>query len=225
MASIRSMSPKLAAVLWLTWTCCSSVATAYAEAPGELSSLAHMLVHEGREEPRVVACVACHRDSGGGDAGSAFGNITGHSAAYFAKQLRDYKSGRRENRVMQVIVEGLSETDIGALAAYYEHQVSAPTVQRVPEAPVVGVMLAQEGATARGIAACNACHGDADARSAAEAPNLYGQHPIYIINQLEAWQNGTRRNDPADVMAAISKSLTADEISAVAIYYARRERQ
>lgn len=186
--------------------------------------LAKKLVYEGRKTPRVVACVACHRVSGQGDASSAFGNLTGLTEDYLSKQLRDYRSGVRENRVMQVIAGKLLDLDIKALAKFYSKMTPPKSTMAIPEAPGRGVKLVEEGDNERGIMACIACHGHDTRKSNNKVPNLHGQHALYIVNQLTAWQEGTRKNDPDSVMSQIAKKLTQDEIAAVAIYFARRAR-
>ncbi|MEM9029075.1 MAG: c-type cytochrome [Pseudomonadota bacterium] len=196
------------------------------ESRTEAAALAHgaRLVNKGRLEDGIVACVACHRASGKGDAGSAFGNLTGLSKAYLAKQLHDYQTGKRENRVMQVIAKNLTKRDIDALATYYAKLKSAHELSKIPEAPPEGVRLAESGDVERGLVACVTCHGK-DGRAADDrVPNIFGQHPLYITNQLTAWQSGQRKNDPDSIMAEIAKKLTPLEISAVAIYFARRSR-
>lgn len=185
---------------------------------------AEQLVFKGREQPRVVACVACHRVSGEGDASTAFGNLTGLTTDYFSKQLKDYKSGVRENRVMQVIAKSLSDRDIVALAEFYAKTKPSKAQQDIPEAPAIGVKLVEEGDDERGLIACLACHGREERKSNDDVPNLHGQHALYIVNQLSAWQDGKRKNDPGSVMSNMAKKMTTEEIAAVAIYFARRSR-
>ena len=51
-------------------------------------------------------------------------------------------------------------------------------------------------------------------------PRLAGQSAMYIETQLEAWQSGTRHDDPMGLMAGIAKKLDKAEIDDVAAYYA-----
>ena len=50
-------------------------------------------------------------------------------------------------------------------------------------------------------------------------PKLAGQSELYIVNQMNAWKAGTRKNDEADLMGHIARSLNDDEIQAVAVYF------
>ncbi|MBE0772332.1 cytochrome c4, partial [Escherichia coli] len=47
-----------------------------------------------------------------------------------------------------------------------------------------------------------------------------GQGEMYLSNQLRAWQLGTRRNDPNDLMGHIAKSLSEEEIRSVSQFFA-----
>jgi cytochrome c553 len=46
-------------------------------------------------------------------------NLAGQPAIYTAEQLRLYRSGKRENAVMNVIAKPLSDQDISDLAAWF----------------------------------------------------------------------------------------------------------
>ena len=74
-------------------------------------------------------------------------------------------------------------------------------------------------------ATCGACHNAAVA-TATGAPELNGQHEFYLRKQLEQWQNGSRGQHPDDSrgqqMAAIAKTLTADDISTLARYFSQQ---
>ncbi len=188
------------------------------------AGLAETLVTKGRLESGVVACQACHRSAGEGDASSGFGNLTGLTREYLSKQLKDFQSGARENRVMQVVAKNLTAADIEALSLYYSGLRPQLIPSRIPEAPAFAITLAEQGDADRGIPACLSCHGT-EARSAdSTIPMLFGQHPLYIKNQLSAWQNGSRKNDAGSVMSGIVKKLSGSEIDALAIYFARLPR-
>ena len=45
-----------------------------------------------------------------------------------------------------------------------------------------------------------------------------GQSAQYLSAQLVAWQQGTRKNDPNDLMGHIARSLSQDEVNAVSQY-------
>lgn len=70
---------------------------------------------------------------------------------------------------------------------------------------------------ARAQQACAVCHGQLGIAAAPDAPNLAGQPAFYVASQLRAYRNGSRKHE---VMAVIAKTLTDDEISNLAAWFA-----
>ncbi len=64
---------------------------------------------------------------------------------------------------------------------------------------------------------CANCHGEQAGARYAELPNLAGQHPVYLLNQIEVFRIG-RRIEP--FMQGLGKALSAEEKATVAYYYA-----
>jgi cytochrome c553 len=46
-------------------------------------------------------------------------NIAGNSELYLQKQLKAFRAGTRTDELMSVVAKGLSDADIGDLAAWY----------------------------------------------------------------------------------------------------------
>lgn len=66
---------------------------------------------------------------------------------------------------------------------------------------------------------CAYCHG-ADGNSAKpEIPNLAGQNPVYLLDQIENFASG-KRKDYTTVMQQLSRQFSASEKLALAVYYA-----
>ncbi len=61
---------------------------------------------------------------------------------------------------------------------------------------------------------CAVCHGAAGEGVGAGNPPLGGQPAGYIADQLRQWQLSQRRNDPGNLMLAISRQLTPAEVGA-----------
>lgn len=85
-------------------------------AAGALAGPAAADVAAGRE--LAGTCRVCHGLDGVGT-NPTIPNIGGQSEQYLVKQMEDFREGRRENEQMSIIAQGLSDEDIGALAAYY----------------------------------------------------------------------------------------------------------
>lgn len=64
---------------------------------------------------------------------------------------------------------------------------------------------------------CTACHGPAGISRVVSYPSLAGKPEDYLAGQLQAFRNGTRENP---MMSSIAKSLTDDDVAALAHYYA-----
>ena len=51
-------------------------------------------------------------------------------------------------------------------------------------------------------------------------PPLLGQPASYVDAQLRLWRDGVRRNDIHDVMGALARRMTDDDIRAASLYVA-----
>ena len=65
-----------------------------------------------------ATCVSCHGMTGN-TVSPLWANLAGQKEAYLKKQLMDYKSGKREHAIMQVIANELSDQQIADVAKYY----------------------------------------------------------------------------------------------------------
>jgi len=98
-------------------------------------------------------------------------------------------------------------------------------VPRPPYDPVTGKLVAvsamkagDAGAGRSVAAACASCHGNAGMSVNPVWPNLAGQHANYLVNSLEAFKSGTRRND---MMSAMAAGLSDADMRNVAAYFAK----
>lgn len=180
------------------------------------------LFTEGGSQPGAMPCVACHGADGLGLAAAGFPRLAGLPAAYVRKQLADFSSGTRSNPVMQPLAKALTEEEVTAVSeAVAAMQFPAVATGYRSDMPVgTAQKLALQGAWERQIPACVSCHGPAGAGVGDAFPPLAGQPAAYLAAQLMAWQNGSRHNDPNDLMGHIAKSLTAEEVQGVAEYFA-----
>ena len=67
---------------------------------------------------KSMMCSACHGATGV-SAIPMYPNLAGQKEAYLAKQLKDFKSGQRNNPIMKGMAAPLSDADIANLAAYF----------------------------------------------------------------------------------------------------------
>lgn len=172
-------------------------------------------ISAGKEKSAV--CVACHA-ADGNSLSPDFPKLAGQHASYLAKQLADFKSGKRENAIMYPIAQALSEQDMLDLAAYFSSQEIAPGAVST-EYLEAGRKLYRGGNAASGVPACMACHGpNGKGIPSAKWPMLSSQYSKYIESQLYKFAKGERANDPNGMMRDIAKRMTDEEIKAVSAY-------
>lgn len=106
--------------------------------------------------------------------------------------------------------------DIRDLAAFYAQLPRpSPNPQQVPAPALVAV-----GAPVRGIAPCASCHGGIDLKPGSAW--LEGMPQAYLVQQLQAFATGERRNDAHGVMRNVARAMTPQEIEETAAWYASR---
>ncbi|MGE8130185.1 c-type cytochrome [Methylobacterium sp. NPDC080182] len=67
---------------------------------------------------RATACQTCHGMDGLSKLPEA-PNLAGQVEPYLVKALTEYRDGKRQNEIMNVVAKELSDADIANLAAYY----------------------------------------------------------------------------------------------------------
>ena len=160
-------------------------------------------------------CFVCH-GAEGESASEVFPKLAGQHAEYIAKQLDNFKSGKRKSTAMADMVAKLTPDEMLALGKYFEKQ-AAPKEELI-DAPLaaVGQYIYQHGNKFSGLAACASCHG-AEAKGTVSLPRLAGQYAAYTETQLKQFNQRERTNDNA-VMHAIVSKMTPLEMAAVAQY-------
>lgn len=173
-------------------------------------------------------CAACH-----GTAGVAptpnWPHLAGQRAAYTVKMLVDYQRGHRaENeraRLMADVTRGMTLQDMADLAAWYaslpapvEHETPRPATP--PAAQAEALRLVRHGDAARLITPCASCHGARGQGGVNETPALAGQNPQYFVRTMQLYHGQQRANDTRRGMRHFAAKLSADELAALATYYA-----
>lgn len=67
---------------------------------------------------KAASCAGCHGTAGISN-NPAWPNLAGQQKNYLEKQLRDFRSGKRQDPLMTPMAKPLSDKDIQNLAAYY----------------------------------------------------------------------------------------------------------
>lgn len=168
-------------------------------------------------ETMTATCTACH----GGEGISMvpnWPNLAGQGSNYLYKQIIDIRDGRRDIPEMIGMVDHFTDADVREIANFYASK-ATNLGQTDPALAERGRDLYRAGDMVKGIPACTACHlPNGGGNKPAAFPAVSGQHPTYTINQLTAFRDGERDNDPNSMMRLIAEKLSEAEMEAVASY-------
>lgn len=165
----------------------------------------------------AATCMACHMADGTRGA-PANPIIAGQFPEYLAKQLQEYKSGKRKNAIMQGMAAILSDDDIRNVSAFYASKQAAPGAAKNKDTVLLGEKIWRGGIADRKIPACAGCHSPNGAGIPAQYPRMSGQHADYTQAQLIAFRSGLRANNVQ--MTGIAAKMNDAEIAAVSDYVA-----
>ena len=170
-------------------------------------------------DQRARTCVPCHGKEGRATPEAYYPRIAGKPAGYLYNQLLNFREGRRYFPMMDYLTDRQRDDYLRELATYFASQqvpypppqpakVDAPTLSR-------GRQLVQDGDPARQIPSCASCHGANLLGTAPAVPGLIGVSRDYLVAQIGAWRNGTRRAASPDCMAQLVQRLSPQDIEAV----------
>ncbi|MGB7502575.1 MAG: c-type cytochrome [Azonexus sp.] len=192
--------------------------TAALTALSGMPALADARADQVRAEEIVAGrCFMCHGMEGE-SASPVFPRLAGQHAEYVARQLADFKSGKRKSETMKPQAEELAPAEMKALGEFFERKKAVATKPANTEILAVGRYIFDKGNSFSGLPGCATCHG-AKGHGTSQLPRLAGQHPRYIEDQLKQFGKRERTNDNA-VMHTVASKLTELEAHAVAEYIA-----
>ena len=173
---------------------------------------------------RVLACTGCHGREGRAAPDGYYPRIAGKPDGYLFNQLLNFRDGRRHYELMNGLLALLDDAYLREIAAYFA---SLDLPYPPPLAPAAsaalrerGEALVRRGDPARGLPACNDCHGAQMTGRAPFIPGLLGLPRDYLNAQLGAWRGGQRRALPPDCMAEVALKLSPEDIGAVSAWLA-----
>jgi cytochrome c553 len=165
-----------------------------------------------RAPARAEACAACHGEDGNAKDAS-IPSLAGQQPAYLALQLVQYREQRRKDARMSPFAEGLSDSDVEELAAYYAAQ-----TPRGPPRPAGPAARVAAGRKVSGANHCGSCHLP-DLTGQKHVPRLVGLSYAYVVKEMRAFKAQTRADlDGSMTMAA--QPLSARELEDVSRYVA-----
>lgn len=178
---------------------------------------------------KAAVCAACHGPNGNAIV-PMFPSLAGQRADYLYHRLAEFKAADPKAPYyaaspMPAQAATLSDADMRNIAAYFAAQ--ARTASPPVPGNANGETLYLEGDPARGIPACQGCHGaDADGPTAegnqyAAYPTLRGQHAAYLVTRLNNFRGNLPQYSSNDfIMHGVARTLDDDSIQAVASWLA-----
>src|SRR5262245_15066455 len=160
---------------------------------------------------KLLMCSQCPGNNGT-PARPAIPIIAGQQEPYLLKQLQDFRTKNRDVELMTWAAITLHQEEIAPAAAF--------CAKKAWPAPRAEAAKGAATPVPRGIAVCQACHqtefrGAPQAEGAA-APRLAGQSYDYLIASMNAYADGTRKNN--QVMAGIMSGIMPADREAMARY-------
>ena len=169
------------------------------------------------EASYAAVCAACH----GADGNSMIPNqpsLAQQHPEYLAKQLMEFKSGKRVDPVMSGMAAVLTDEDVVNVSAWLSKQKAAENTAKDKDLAALGERIYRGGLQDRQIAACAGCHSPNGVGIPAQYPRLSGQHADYTVAQLVNFREGKRTNSTQ--MTGVAAKMTDREIKAVSDYIA-----
>jgi len=162
---------------------------------------------------KAFSCSACHGTAGASKS-DAVPILAGMPAWYMKKAVEDYASGRRTSAEMEPFSKMIKTLGVDEVAGYFAAQPkTASTVSLDRNAIASGRQAA---------APCAACHGENGRGDQAKGvPDLTGQPPGYLLNQMKLFKADKRSPGDANLtkVKELMKPLDDATLANLAAYY------
>ncbi|WP_321527347.1 c-type cytochrome [Sedimenticola selenatireducens] len=185
-------------------------------------------------------CTACHGAQGKAPIMSTYPKVAALPEQYILNQLKDIKSGARNNgqsAVMKGIMAAVSEEDMKVLAAWLSslpRGEAAPAAAAPPAAPATAAPApaaaapapsADPGAALYAAKGCAACHGaDGKTPIMSTYPKVAALPEQYIFNQMKDIKSGARNNGQTAAMKGIMASVSEEDMKAISGWLSQQPR-
>jgi sulfide dehydrogenase cytochrome subunit len=161
----------------------------------------------------AITCNNCH-GANGVSVGPSMPSIGGLSEGYLKTVMDQYRSGKRYSTAMGRLLKGYSDAEIEALAKHYSQKPWVPAAQKTDDE------LVKQGAAK--VAMCMGCHGKGGEMSSPTVPHLNGQWAKYLELEMMKYQDPAAA-PPNPMMGMMMKKVKAEDIPAIAQYYASQK--
>jgi cytochrome c553 len=160
----------------------------------------------------AAGCAGCHGE-GGISKMPGTPSLVGLDPKYLLAAMNGYKSGRRKHDMMKSLLAAVSDAELNNIALYFALQKPARS-----QNPVSGKQAAGKVAAAP----CAGCHGDQGVSGNPATPSLAGQDAQYLATALQAYKDGSRKEQ---TMQGLAAPLDDRVIKDLAAFYAAQQPQ
>ncbi len=163
-------------------------------------------------------CFICHGEDGKTPLDPIYPTIAGQNINYILQQMRDIKSGARDNNqtaAMHGIMQLVSDEELEILAQYVSELPRGEATGPPPERRSDGSRLFRRKT-------CFTCHGrDGKTPIMPEYPKITGQSPEYVKQQIHDIKSGERSNGMTMAMKSVMFLVTDEEIDIISDYISK----
>ena len=187
---------------------------------------------------QAKGCPACHGAEGRTPIMSTYPKVAGLPEQYILNQLKDIKSGARNNgqtAAMKGIMAAVSEDDMKVLSGWLtglprtapasSAQAAAPAPAAAEAAPAAPAAAEDPGKALYTQKGCAACHGpDGRTPIMSTYPKVTALPEQYIVNQMTDIKSGARNNGQTAAMKGIMASVSDEDIKTIAGWLSKQPR-
>lgn len=156
------------------------------------------------------SCNGCHGTKGNNPS-PGIPRLAGLSYRYLQKAIAEYRDGKRNHQMMQMLTRFLSETDIEKISYFYASQ--APITSKST------LKIGNQQAGQKAASGCAGCHGEDGNSQDLKIPSLAGQSADYLVSAIKSYKkNGSRNNGD---MQGVAQELDDKSISNLAQYFSQ----
>lgn len=156
----------------------------------------------------ITSCEVCH-GADGASTQQQYPILAGQEFYYLYVQLKDFKSGLRNDLIMTPLASTLEKDQMQLVAKYFSEQAWPQTDYVADE------QRTNSGLKVITAGQCVACHLGAF-HGNSRVPRLAGQHPDYLTKTMLDFKTKSRNNSPAK--GSLMASFADEEITDVACY-------
>jgi len=169
----------------------------------------------GKEKSRI--CQGCHGVDGNSK-DEMIPKLAGQFEGYIAKQMRNYQGGVRSHEIMNGMAAPLNDKDLDDISAYFSNQ---RRMKGNGSSNARGKELFLRGDISNNVMSCVFCHGGGGKgidHNISMYPVIGGQHKAYLLKTLKDFRADDRTNSPNVVMNTYVRSLSDEDLEALADY-------